>query len=486
MILTSLLLALMAGVLTLLLTPFIRDEFMTRGWVDEPDNVRKTHSIPVPRVGGIAIFLAYACSVATLSLMPKAMGGLLPNHGLFLPGIAFAVLVVFCTGLADDLFDLRPWQKVSGLLLAAVVAFGSGIKVQFLNFEWGPYVALPITVLWLIGCANAFNLIDGMDGLASGVGLVSTTTMLIAGVTQQNPPLIILTAPLCGALLGFLRYNFNPASVFLGDCGSLTLGFILGSFGALWSQKAVTLLGLAAPLFALTVPIVDVGLAITRRFLRNRPIFQGDAGHIHHRLLHRGMTVRRTVIILYGVCILAACASITLTTLEQRTYGSFVVVAFIVIVWYLIQQLKYTEFSVIRQLLFTKRLRNYVDTHTRFSQFEEQLLKANTIEELWRVICASLSDLHFLGARMQIDGIVYSEIPDDLKCIRHWQLRIPLPDDQHANFYRAFGESISPLLINNFVMTVESNIRRITSQCVASPKSDHCREADLTLPQSQN
>ena len=153
-----------------------------------------------------------------------------------------------------------------------------------------PWLSLPLTLLWLVGCANAFNLIDGIDGLATGAGLFATVTILIGALLSNNVPLALATVPLAGALLGFLRYNFNPASIFLGDSGSLTIGFLLGCYGVLWSQKGATMLGMTAPLMALAVPLLDTGLAVARRFLRHQPIMSGDAAHIHHRLLARGLT----------------------------------------------------------------------------------------------------------------------------------------------------------------------------------------------------
>jgi UDP-GlcNAc:undecaprenyl-phosphate GlcNAc-1-phosphate transferase len=147
---------------------------------------------------------------------------------------------------------------------------------------------LPVTVLWLLACANAFNLIDGLDGLASGVGLFATLTTLCAALMHGDMELALATAPLAGALIGFLRYNFNPASIFLGDCGSLSIGFLLGCYAVMWSQKSATLLGMAAPAIVLAAPLVDTALSIARRFIQHKPIFGADRGHLHHRLLDRG------------------------------------------------------------------------------------------------------------------------------------------------------------------------------------------------------
>src|SRR5207245_2267878 len=162
------------------------------------------------------------------------------------------------------------------------------------------------------------------------------------------------TAPLAGALLGFLRYNFSPASIFLGDCGSLFIGFILGCYAVIWSQKSATLLGMTAPLMALAIPLLDTGLAILRRFLRGQPILAGDRGHIHHRLLDRGLSPRTVALLLYGVCSIAALFSIL--ALRDR-YTGIVIVVFCGMAWIGIQHLGYTEFGAARQLLAQRTFR---------------------------------------------------------------------------------------------------------------------------------
>src|SRR5207248_2457378 len=166
---------------------------------------------------------------------------------------------------------------------AACLAYWAGVHVLGVGgFSTHGWWSLPLTIMWLVGCSNAFNLIDGMDGLATGVGLFASFTMLAAALVQNNAPLALASAPLVGALLAFLRYNFNPASIFLGDSGSLTIGFVLGCFGAIWSQKSATLLGMTAPVMALSVPLLDTGIAVVRRFIRRQPIFSPDRNHVHH------------------------------------------------------------------------------------------------------------------------------------------------------------------------------------------------------------
>src|SRR5579884_3972020 len=222
-------LALTSFVTSLLLTPLVRNWFRRLGIVDRPDHKRKLHKEPIPRVGGIVIACTYVLAYAALLLL-GLQGGAIVENGLpvFLK-LAPAAAIIFLTGLLDDLHGLKPWQKLAGQLAAALAATAAGVRIAGLDgHAFSPWIAIPVTVFWLLACTNAFNLIDGVDGLAAGVGLFATITMLLAALLQSNVPLALATVPLAGALLGFLRYNFNPATIFLGDSGSLLIGFLLG------------------------------------------------------------------------------------------------------------------------------------------------------------------------------------------------------------------------------------------------------------------
>ncbi|MBV8902876.1 MAG: undecaprenyl/decaprenyl-phosphate alpha-N-acetylglucosaminyl 1-phosphate transferase, partial [Acidobacteriia bacterium] len=295
-----------AFLVSLVLTPYVRDAAVKLNLVDRPDAQRKIHAEPIPRVGGVAIAIAYVVAFGFILVAPYRglsfnIHSVVPRALVLLP----AAGLVFAIGLIDDLRGLKPWQKLTGQVVAALLAFWAGVRIDFLQWPLHLWISLPVTVIWLVGCANAFNLIDGLDGLAAGVGLFATLTSLVAALTHDNLPLALVTAPLAGCLLGFLRYNFNPASIFLGDSGSLLIGFLLGCYGAMWSYKSATLIGLTAPMMAMAIPLLDVALSIVRRFLRNQPIFSADRGHIHHRLLERGLTPRRAALFLYGICGLA-------------------------------------------------------------------------------------------------------------------------------------------------------------------------------------
>src|ERR1035441_9810398 len=260
------LLAISALLLTLAFTPIVRTVSARLGWLDQPDP-RKVHLAPVPRTGGVAILGGYAVAFLILFYSPlggsRAVAAALPGVWALLP----AVLVAFATGLLDDLLGLKPWMKLIGQVLAAVLAFNANVQINAVaghSFAatWWP---LPLTVFWLVACSNAFNLIDGLDGLAVGVGLFATATTFLSALLAGNYALALVTVPLLGALLGFLPYNFTHASIFMSDCGSIPVGFLLGCFGIIWSQKSATLLGMTAPLLALAIPLLDTSLAVARR-----------------------------------------------------------------------------------------------------------------------------------------------------------------------------------------------------------------------------
>jgi UDP-GlcNAc:undecaprenyl-phosphate GlcNAc-1-phosphate transferase len=218
--------------------------------------------------------------------------------------------------------------------------------------------------------------------------------MFVAGLLDHNLPLVLVTVPLVGCLLGFLRYNFNPASVFLGDCGSLTIGFLLGCFGILWSQKINTFLGLSAPLMAMSLPLVDTSLAIVRRFLRNRPIFLGDRGHIHHRLLDRGNSPKQTAILLYLVCGAGALLSLAQQCLHRR-FSALVILIFCGAVWAGIRYLGYVEFGFARRFFATGTLFRLIDDQIKLHALEKSLSTARTESEAFDMVRRTCNDLGF-------------------------------------------------------------------------------------------
>jgi len=449
-------LGIISAVLTLLLTPIVRDRIGHLGFLDQPDGIRKKHTTAVPRVGGIAVALSYIATFAICFALPFSYSGAIQDaaHRMWL--LAAVISIVFITGVLDDLVGFRPWQKMIGIVAAATLAFEAGIRVDLHlvpGIGQASWLSFVITVLWLTGCANAFNLIDGMDGLASGAGMIATLAMLIAGLLHGNIPLIIATAPLAGCLFGFLRYNFNPASVFLGDGGSLLIGFLLGCYGALWSESAVTWVALMVPVIAVAVPVLDVSLSIARRFVRGRPIFGADRGHIHHKLLELGFSPQIAVGLIYVFCILAAIAAVAVSAFENQYAGVFLLL-FGIFTWIAVKRLRYLEFAVARDVFLSGKVGRIIDAETKLSHLREQLLASERVMDCWAAILGGSRQFGFGGVRMYMDGLVLEE--HGAECRGTWQLRVPLPGGEYVNFFRDFDRNVDPVVLSAFAACVET------------------------------
>ena len=425
-----------AFLFSLFLTPLVRNYARKWGFVDLPDHGRKAHERPIPRVGGVSIAVAYL-----LSYIALWMAGFAGGHQIMADGIGVALRVapaaglIFLIGLWDDLRTIKPWQKFAGQVVAAVIVYFAGVHVQgFGGFQMGAAWSLPATVFWLVLCTNAVNLIDGVDGLATGVGLFATATTLLAAMLQNNIDLAWAVAPLLGCLLGFLRYNFNPATIFLGDSGSLLIGFLLGCYSIIWSQKSATILGMTAPLLALAIPLLDTGLAVLRRFLRRQPLFTGDRGHIHHRLLDRGWSPRRVALMVYGLCMLSAIFALGVM---NKSFQGVAIILFCGMAWVGIQHLGYVEFGVAGHMFVEGAFRRALNTNIALRIMEERLRGAVTPDECWGVIEDSAKNFGFHTIEMALAGRMYSYrnggAPE-----RSWSVRIPLSGSEFIELTREF------------------------------------------------
>jgi UDP-GlcNAc:undecaprenyl-phosphate GlcNAc-1-phosphate transferase len=428
------------------LTPVCRTVAIGWGVMDQPDQVRKFHARAVPRVGGIAIFIAYLFSFALLLLSPLTAGHLIRSHFDVVRDLFPAATIVFFTGLLDDLRGLKAWQKFAGQFAAAGVAVWGGVQVSGIAGHHFPsWCVIPVTVLWLVGCTNAFNLIDGLDGLAAGVGLLATATTLVAALLEHNIGLAIATVPLAGALLGILRFNYNPASIFLGDSGSLFIGFLLGCYGVLWSQKSATILGMTAPLIALSIPLLDTGVAIIRRFLRRQPIFGADHGHIHHKLLARGLTPRRVVVLIYIVCGLCAALSLLQGFAHER-FGGPIIILFCAGAWIGVQRLGYAEFEMARRLVLAGNFRRQLNAELQLSTFHEDLAAAVTPEQCWEVLQHTYSEFGFNEIRFKLGGRLYTHTTNGHHAANTWTVRIQLSVNDYLNLSREFDTEAPPIV----------------------------------------
>jgi UDP-GlcNAc:undecaprenyl-phosphate GlcNAc-1-phosphate transferase len=300
-------LVLVALAVTLATTPLVRGLSVRASLVDEP-GARKVHTTAVPRLGGVGIMAGFGAAMLleaageTWWAWPRV---LLLGDGQVL-GTMLGLALIFGVGLVDDVRGLRPGVKFGGQLTAAAITIAFGLRIEFFGNPFGDGIlrlgwwSYPLTALWLVGFANVFNLIDGLDGLAAGVAAIAAASFLALAIDMDQAIAIVLAAGLIGACIGFLRYNFNPASIYMGDSGALSIGFALGCVSLTGVMKSAAAISLVAPLLIIGVPVFDTASAIIRRWRHGRPIHEADNGHIHHRLLHRGFNHRQTVLIIYA------------------------------------------------------------------------------------------------------------------------------------------------------------------------------------------
>jgi UDP-GlcNAc:undecaprenyl-phosphate GlcNAc-1-phosphate transferase len=305
------LIVVVGALVTLIVTPLVRRFALARGLVDYPGG-RKVHTQPIPRLGGVGIYAGVMAAVAVQAwgelYAHPAWGGSLTDPGSShtrVLGVLIGVSLIFLVGLIDDLLTLSPGWKFAGQVVAAGVVVAAGLRIDYVGDPTsGGLIALgllsiPVTMLYIVGFTNVINLIDGLDGLAAGVSAIAAASLLVLAAQGNHLDAATFAVAIIGACVGFLRYNSNPASIFMGDSGALFLGFSLAAVSLMGVTKSSAAIALAVPLLIIGVPIFDTASAIVRRVLHKRPIQEADKGHIHHRLLGRGFNQRQTVFIIY-------------------------------------------------------------------------------------------------------------------------------------------------------------------------------------------
>ncbi len=388
-------------VFAVLLTRYVRNLAVVRGWLARPAFGRHVHAAPLPRLGGVAIFFAFLLSVGLSLLLRWWYPGL--DFGfssrtfltILLPGF-----VVFLLGVYDDVRAVGPYVKFAVQALAGAMLYAGGLRVLDLpvlfggrHFAW--FISLPLTILWVLAITNAFNLIDGLDGLAAGSALFSTLVVFVVAVFSQSALVSTLALALAGSILGFLRFNFNPATIFLGDCGSLFIGFMLSALALEGAQKAPTIIAVAIPVVSFGLPILETALSVVRRFISGRPVFTADREHIHHKLLQRGLSHRQVVVVLYAVSAMFALLSLFLLWPTGSTLG-LVLAVLGTGVWIGVQHLNYLEFGEIRRVAQrTMEQRQIFINNLAIRRATEELKVTCDYGQLCRILVAAFSNNDF-------------------------------------------------------------------------------------------
>ena len=394
-------------ILSLVLTPLAKKFGVKFGAMDKPQE-RKAHTRPIPRCGGMAIFLAFILTLVISALFMTEVSNKLAldkKSSFFLLGS----LLVFAVGLFDDFRRLSPRVKFFFQVIAASVAFYGGLRIEAfsffgLGFDFG-IVSYFVTVFWFVLFINAVNLIDGFDGLAAGIIFFASLVMIILSVVKGEYLIGMLFAALAGACLGFLRYNFNPASIFMGDSGSYFLGYAIAGLSVMGSIKSQVGAAMLIPVLALGVPLFDTILSPIRRFVRGRKMFHPDKGHVHHRLVGMGLTTKKAVWMIYAITFSLCIVAIIVVNIRDEQAGLFLIAIGAGVVVF-IRKLGYFEYVASDKIYgWFKDLSDEAGfSHDRrsFLSLQIEIGKSLHLEELWENMCTAAEKLEFDMAELHL------------------------------------------------------------------------------------
>lgn len=355
-------------------------------------DARKVHAKAIPRIGGVTIVLAMLGLTIPVLMLNNFVGQFFRQVHFKVIALLAGSVFIFLVGFIDDLCRLRVRTKFLAQLAAAVAMCACGIRIEIIGLaDWFVldlgWLSWPITILYIIGITNAVNLIDGLDGLAAGISAIACGVIAVFAIHYQQPVMAVLMLALLGSLTGFLFFNFNPAKIFMGDCGSLFLGFILASSSVLCTTKSATIVGLTLPMLALGIPIFDTFFSMLRRFLERRSLFAPDRSHFHHRLLDMGLHQRHVVILIYLLTLLIA----GLGMFMMATRNVWTVVIFICELLLLLLIFRIFGAVRIRETLTQLQRKRMMAIETKENQrnFEKvQLLlrQVTTFEQWWQIV----------------------------------------------------------------------------------------------------
>lgn len=393
--------------LTLFLTPVISRIAKARGLVDAP-GPRKVHKRPVPRVGGIIFVVSVLSLTIPVLFLNNVIGSAFRKVQPQLSVLLAAGVSMFIVGLIDDIRSVPARIKLLFLMGASLAVSLSGARIETIEVgNWFTidlgWVAWPVTLAWITGITVGMNLIDGLDGLAAGVALIVCATIAVFAYISGMIAMFVLLLALLGSLTGFLFFNFNPAKIFMGDGGSMFIGFMIGAGSVVCQAKSATLVGIALPALALGVPILDTLLTVVRRtVLDRRSVFSGDGGHIHHHLLAMGLRQRTVVIIIYGVTLLSAGMGTLMLVLRQGAQIAILIggILILFVVFSLSRSIRLREtLTAIKQRFHSARYMKY--EQNCFDEAQIRIREADTFNKWWKSLC-------FMAEKMNFECMVLS------------------------------------------------------------------------------
>jgi UDP-GlcNAc:undecaprenyl-phosphate GlcNAc-1-phosphate transferase len=423
--------------------------------------------------------LSLGAAVVVASLRPNLQFG---SSWRTLSTILVPGFLIFLLGLYDDVRSIGPYPKFTIQAIAGAMLWFGGLRILDLpvlfgarQFPW--FIGLALTILWVIGITNAFNLIDGLDGLAAGSALFSTLVVFVVALLSHSSLVALMSIALTGAILGFLRFNFNPATIFLGDSGSLFIGFLLSALALEGTQKAPTVIAVAIPVVSFGLPILETSLSVLRRWISGRPVFTADREHIHHKLLALGLSHRQVVIILYAVSALFALLSLFLLWPTGSSLGLVLAVVGTG-VWLGIQHLGYLEFGEIRRVAQrTLEQRQIVINNLSIRRATEELKVAKDYDQLCRILVAAFSSNDFDAFDLNIKLLLHEHphLPKLPMASNH--------DDIHFRWNKQ-GTLVTPGLYGAWSLSLDlltTSNRKRGSMSVHRRYAEHPLQLDVNL-----
>jgi UDP-GlcNAc:undecaprenyl-phosphate/decaprenyl-phosphate GlcNAc-1-phosphate transferase len=396
--------------LSFVFTKIVRDIAVRKRWLSAPAGHRHLHNEAIPRLGGVAIVFSFLIATAMALFVGKF--AIHSARGLSLAPLATILppaILIFLLGIYDDRRDATPLLKFLVQAVAGAMLFAGGLRIFALPVLFGTHrfswvTGLALTIVWVIAITNAFNLIDGLDGLAAGSALFSTLVVFVVALLGNMSLISLVALALAGAIVGFLRYNFNPATIFLGDCGSLFIGFMLSALALYGSQKTPTIIAVAIPMVSFGLPILETSLSVLRRLISGRPVFTADREHIHHKLLQRGMSHRQVVIVLYGVSAIFALLSLFLLWPTGSTLG-LVLAVLGTGIWMGVQHLGYLEFGELRRVAQrTVTQRQVFVNNLAIRRAAEEMKTAADFQDMCRIMGAAFEENDFDGFELRAES----------------------------------------------------------------------------------
>lgn len=481
---------LMALALSLLITPLVRRVARSRGLLDLPSR-RSVHHRPVPRVGGIAIFLAFVLTFGG-SLLLHALRGQPTLAGLQIVGLLGGGALIFGLGLFDDLRGLSPGRKFAVQACVGLIAYLCGIGIHSLQLPGFSVIqlgvlSLPVTIFWFVLVINAFNLIDGLDGLAAGITVFSSIVLLVLGMLRGGAFACVGLASLAGASLGFLRYNFNPATIFMGDCGSYFIGFIVASLSVVGNIKTQTSATVLIPIIALGLPLMEAIWSGIRRFLMGQALFQADTNHLHHRLLKLGYTHRKAVLVLYGFTVTLGLLALLLVHANDRLAGIVLVGIGLTLV-VVIRRLGYIDYLTTEK--FIGWVRDFsavigIDGGGRtFLGLQVALSESASVEELWQHLQSSARHLNMDSVDLELDG-AFGDVRLRADLVEAWsgeapvfdalttlRLSMPVGDADHRLGHLVLARRLDQMAPEYHVLRRMEHLRRTISEALLRLQED--------------